>query len=165
MSEGIDALDGGPARGVVVLGDDVDAVSVTVRPLLFNQIAPFTRAIEPVLGLVAKIMAEDAQPSSLLAAVRDDIDSLRAALAAATTRFAKGDSDEVRTAKLAEREDQIAVATLEQTLELLVAVILANKDFLRGRLRQMLQVAKAARPGAGPTPSSLSSALDSLATT
>jgi len=52
------------------------------------------------------------------------------------------------------RDDLSAVkeATLDQALGAVLAVLAANKDFLRGRLAAALRTAATQNPGAGPTP-------------
>jgi hypothetical protein len=165
VNDDVDVIDGGALRGAVRLGDDEGAVTITVRPLTVAQIPGFTRAIRPMLDVVADVMANGVNFDTLAGAVEGNFTDMVAALAAATTRFPRGASDDDKASALAARAEQIEAATVEQVLELLLAVIQANKDFLRGRLVLALRTAAMLKAGAGLMSLSPSSAPDSPVTT
>ena len=147
------------------MGDDDQAVTVVVRPLTVAQIPPFTRAVRPLLDVVSSIMNGAVDFDTLSAAIEDHFAEMVTAMAAATVRFERGASEDQKAAALAARASEIEAATIEQMLELLLAVISANKDFLRGRLIQALRTAAILSNGAGLTAMSASSAPASAATT
>jgi len=158
VSDDADVIDGGAPRGAVRLGDDAQSVTVVVRPLTVAQIPAFTRAVKPLLDVVSSVMNGGANIESLSAAVEGHFEQMVSALSAATTRFERGANEEAKAAALAARAADIEAATVEQVLELLLAVIQANKDFLRGRLMQALRTAAVLTNGAGLTHTSQSSA-------
>jgi hypothetical protein len=152
LPAGLDVLDPA-AAGAVTLGDDADAVRVVVRPLVTAQIPAFARAIEPIVGDVSDLLAGGLQAGAISALVQQHLPTVIQALAVATVRPAKGETEDALAARVAERAQAIEFATIDQTLELLLAVLGANKDFLHGRLAAALKTAATLNRGAGPTPS------------
>lgn len=124
-------------HGGVVIGDGATRTAVVVRALKVGQIPAFARAIRPLSGEVEALFAGGLSVGGVLALLEQHTDKVVEALAIATGASAEALND----------------STIEQIGELLLAVIAANKDFLRGRLTAAIQTAAKMNPGAGPTPS------------
>jgi hypothetical protein len=119
----------------VVLGDGTSAVAVVVRPLKVGQLPAFARAIQPLSAEIGAALTAGLSVDSVLGLVTEHFDKVVDALSAAT-----GATPEA-----------IREATVEQAMELVLAVLQANKDFLRGRLVAALKTAATVSPGAGKT--------------
>lgn len=124
-------------HGSVVIGDGPTRTAVVVRALKVGQIPAFARAVRPLSGEVEALIAGGLSVGGVLALLEQHTDKVVEALAIATGASAEALND----------------STIEQIGELLLAVIAANKDFLRGRLTAAIQTAAKMNLGAGPTPS------------
>jgi hypothetical protein len=129
------ALDPAPL-GTVTLGEGPGAVTVTVKALKVGKLPAFARALQPLSGEISAAMAAGLTVDSVLGLVHEHFDRVIEALAVATDAS----------------EAAIRDATIDQALELVLAVLQANKDFLRGRLVAALKTAAMVNPGAGKTP-------------
>lgn len=136
MSDDLDVIDGGADRSAVVIGDAANHTerTVIVRPLKVGQVPAFARAVRPLSDEITAMMQGGVTVAGVLALLESSTEKVVEALAAATG------------APVASLND----SDLNQLGELLVAVLAANKDFLRGRLTAALKTA-AAMNGAGPT--------------
>lgn len=123
--------------GVVVIGEDASQRIVHVKPLKVGQIPAFARAIRPLSSEIEAMIGGGMTVASVLALLETHTERVVEALHVATGAPVESLND----------------STLEQMGELLVAVLAANKDFLRGRLTAALQTAAKLNPGAGLTPS------------
>ncbi len=130
------ALEPAPT-GSVVIGDGATERRVIVKPLKVGQIPAFARAVRPlsaeVEGLIAGGLSVPAVLALLETRTSDVVDALHAATGAPV--------------------DSLNDSSIGQIGELLLAVLAANKDFLRGRLTAALRTAATLNRGAGPTPS------------
>lgn len=133
----LDVIEPAP-DGAVLLGEGPDAVSVTVRKLRVGQLPAFARALQPIADDVVRIMAGDVGASDLIALVGERTSNVVEVVSAATGVSAEA----------------INEATIEQLLELVLAILTANRDFLRGRLMAAIKTAANLSRGDGPTPSS-----------
>jgi hypothetical protein len=131
----LEVIDPAP-QGAVTLGDGAAAVRVIVKPMRVGQLPAFARALRPISSEIDRIMVDGMSVDSVLALIEGNFESAIEALHAATGAA----------------HDAIRDATLDQALELFLAVLSANKDFLRGRLATALKTAAAVSPGAGRTP-------------
>lgn len=131
------ALEPAPA-GMVILGEGPAAVRVVVKPLKVGQLPTFARAVRPLADKISAALAGGINPGAIAALIEEDFEQVVQVLHAAT-----GASVEA-----------IHEATISQALELVLAVLQANRDFLRGRMVAALRTAATLNPGAGPTPSS-----------
>lgn len=123
--------------GVVMLGDGDAAIRVEVRPLKLRQLPAFTAALRPLADRISAIMDGGIDVGAIMDLVEHDFERVLEVLHSATG------------APRAALEE----ATIDQALELVLAVISANKDFLRGRLLTAVRTAATLTAGAGPTPS------------
>lgn len=125
--------------GAVDIGDveNGTATRVVVKALKVGQIPAFARAVRPLSAEVEALIAGGLSVGAVLALLEEHTDKIVDALAAATGAPAASLQD----------------SSVEQIGELLVAVLAANKDFLRGRLTAALQTAAMLNPGAGQTQS------------
>ncbi len=125
--------------GAVDIGDagNGTAQRVVVKPLKVGQIPAFARAVRPLSAQIEALIAGGLTVGAVLALLEAHTEQAVEALAAATGAPAAALND----------------STIEQIGELLLAVIAANKDFLRGRLTAALKTAAAMNPGAGQTAS------------
>lgn len=145
---------GAAEASVFTLGEDEEAVTVRVRALQVDLIPAFTQAVEPLLGVVAGVLGGDGSSMGQIATlVREHFPAVKRVLAVATTRVAKGDDADALERKIAEREAEVGMASVDQALELLLGVLKANRDFFSGRLIAALRTAAKATDGAGPTAS------------
>lgn len=142
MSADLDALDPAALATVVIGGDDQrQQLKVAVKPLTLGRLPAFARALEPVIGEIQAVLEQGVSPQTLVALVGGNFDKLLDALEVATG---------------APRE-KLDASTLDQGLELVLAVLQANRGFFRGRAASALRMA-AVISGAGPTASRPSSA-------
>lgn len=138
---GLDALDP-PELARVQLGSDPAAAHIAVvKPLTLGKLPAFARALQPIADEIQAILAADIDTGTVMGLVANRFDDLIAALEVATGA--------PRAA--------IEAATLDQGLELVLAVLQANRGFFKGRAASALRMA-AVISGAGPTPSRSSSA-------
>lgn len=157
-------IDGGDPS-VFTLGEDEDRVTIRVRPMQVDMIPAFTRAVQPLVGVISGLLGgESLRIAEISAFVQENFDEVKSLLAVATTRVERGDTEDKLAAKIDARKQEIGLSSIDQALSLLLGVIQANKDFLSGRLMQALRTAAALRNGAGLTPSSPSLPQDSTAT-
>lgn len=126
------------ASGCVTLGDGPSAVLVAVKPLKVGQLPSFTRAVRPLVEKISAALDGGINAEAIVSLIESDFDQVVEVLHAATGASAEA----------------IREATISQALELVLAVISANKDFLRGRLMAALKTAATLNLGAGQTPSS-----------
>ncbi len=110
---------------------------VVVKALKVGQIPAFARAVRPLTAQVEALIAGGLSFGAVLDLLEQHTDKVVEALAAATG------------APVAALQD----SSIEQIGELLLAVLAANKDFLRGRLTAAIRTAAQLNPGAGSTPS------------
>jgi hypothetical protein len=132
----LDVIDPAPA-GSVTLGDGETKVVVVVKALKVGKLPAFARALQPVAGEIDAMFAAGVNAGAVLKLIEQHGEKVFEALEIATG------------APKAVIED----STIDQALELVLAVISANKDFLRGRLTAALQTAAQLKNGAGLTPS------------
>lgn len=127
------------ALGTVRVGDEAGgtAQTVTVRPLKVGQIPAFARAVRPVSDQVQAMLAGGLDVAGVMQLLEQHTEQVIEALAVASGA----------------RQDALRDSTIEQIGELLLAVLAANRDFLRGRLTAAIRTAAAASSGAGQTPS------------
>lgn len=132
------AIDPAPA-GSVDIGDPDNGTAqrVIVKALKVGQIPAFARAVLPLTAEIETLIAGGLSVGAVLALLEKNTDKVIEAMAAATGAPVEALND----------------SSVEQMSELLLAVLSANKDFLRGRLSAALQTAAAASNGAGPTAS------------
>lgn len=137
MSAGddLEMIEPAPA-GSVTLGDGDNAITVVVKAMRVGQLPAFARALRPISSEIEKIVVDGASVDSVLALVETQFDHVVGALHAATGA----------------PQEAIRDSTIDQALALLLAVIAANKDFLKGRLATALRTAALLKPGAGQTP-------------
>lgn len=140
--------------GTVTIGDGLDAVTIVVRALKVGVLKEFAAALKPISGEVESILAGGLSARGVFELVETRIDDVVHALAVATTPLIRDETDESRAARVAERASLLQHADVEQVIELALATISANKNFLRGRLAMVLRVAAGvmAPLGDGPTP-------------
>lgn len=124
------------ALGVVELGEGAQAWRGQVRALKVGQLPAFARALRPLADRVQAIIAGGLTVEAVLALVETDFDRVVELLHVATGAPAEA----------------VREATIDQALGAVLAVLAANKDFLRGRLAAALRTAATLNPGAGPTP-------------
>ncbi len=124
------------ALAVVELGEGASAWRGQVRPLKVGQLPAFARALRPLADHVQAAIAGGLTVESVLALVETDFDRVVEVLQVATGAPVESVRD----------------ATIDQALGAVLAVLAANKDFLRGRLAAALKTAATLNPGAGPTP-------------
>lgn len=131
------AIDPAPA-GSVDIGDPANGTAqrLVVKALKVGQIPAFARAVLPLTAEIETLIAGGLSVAAVLQMLEQHTDKVVEALAAGTGAPAAALND----------------SSIEQIGELLLAVLAANKDFLRGRLTAALQTA-AATNGAGPTAS------------
>jgi hypothetical protein len=124
--------------GSVSIGDadNGTAQTVTVRALKIGKLPAFARAVQPLAGEIEAILAGGLTAAGVLALVEQHFDKLVDALHIATGAPRQAIED----------------STIEQALELVLAVLAANRDFLRGRMTAAIQTAAYLNRGAGPTP-------------
>lgn len=134
----LDALDP-PEHSVVALAD---GSRVKVRSLPIVKLPAFARALKPLSEHIGKLIAQGLTAGSLLELVgdEDNVGHVIAALEVATGADRK----------------TIEQGDIEQTLELLLAVLQANRNFFKGRMATALRMA-AAVSGSGLTRSKSSS--------
>ncbi len=125
------------AHGAVVLGEAPNERLVTVRALRVGQLPAFARAVGPIAEDITRIMRGDVSAVSIASIIAERTDDVVAAASTATGV----DPDVIRE------------ATVEQMLELVLAILQANRDFLRGRLLSAIKSAATLSRGDGPTPS------------
>lgn len=127
------------ALGAVDIGDQANGTAqrVVVKALKVGQIPAFARAVRPLTAEVEALIAGGLSVAAVLQMLEQHTDKVVEALAAATGAPA----------------DALNDSSIEQIGELLLAVLAANKDFLRGRLTAALRTAAKVNPGAGQTPS------------
>ena len=130
-----DVIEPAPA-GSVTLGDGSTATTVVVKAMRVGQLPAFARALRPISSEIEHIVSSGASVDSVLSLVETRFENVVEALHAATGAPKEAIND----------------STIEQALALLLAVIAANKDFLKGRLAQALKTASLLKPGAGLTP-------------
>jgi hypothetical protein len=136
MSDEFNAINPAPI-GAVDIGDAANGTTlrVIVRALKVGQIPAFARAVRPLSTEVEALIAGGLSVGAVLALLEQHTDKVVEALSAATGA----------------PTDSLNDSTIEQLGELLLAVLAANKDFLRGRLRAALQTAATMSAGAGQT--------------
>jgi len=122
--------------GSVTLGDGDSATTIVVKPMRVGQLPAFARALRPISAEIEQIVTSGASVDSVLGLIETQFDHVVEALHAATGA----------------PHGAIRDSTIDQALALLLAVIAANKDFLRGRLATALTTAALLKPGAGQTP-------------
>jgi hypothetical protein len=127
------------ALGAVDIGDEANGTAqrVVVRALKVGQLPAFARAVRPLTAQVEALIAGGLSVNAVLALLEQHTDKVVEALAVATGASSAALND----------------SSVEQIGELLLAVLAANKDFLRGRLTAALRTAATLNPGAGQTPS------------
>jgi hypothetical protein len=127
------------ALGVVDIGDKENGTAqrVVVRALKVGQLPAFARAVRPLTAQVEALIAGGLTVNAVLALLEQHTDKVVEALAVATGASPAALND----------------SSIEQIGELLLAVLAANKDFLRGRLTAAIRTAATLNPGAGQTPS------------
>ena len=125
--------------GAVDIGDPETgtALRVVVKALKVGQIPAFARAVRPLSAEVEALIGGGLTVGAVLALLEQHTEKVIDALSAATGAPANALND----------------SSVEQIGDLLVAVLAANKDFLRGRLTAALQTAAKLNPGAGQTQS------------
>lgn len=125
--------------GAVDIGDPENGTAqrITVRALKVGQIPAFARAVRPLSAEVEALIAGGLTVGAVLALLEQHTDKVIEALSAATGAPANALND----------------SSVDQIGDLLVAVLAANKDFLRGRLTAAIRTAATLNPGAGQTPS------------
>lgn len=126
-----------PPFGSVDLGDGDATHRVTIRPLKVKQLPSFAAAVAPVAEQVSRMIGEGISAAGVLKLLAEQTEHVVAALSCATGAT----------------PEQVGEATIEQLAELLLAVLNANRDFLRGRLLSALTTAATELGGAGRTPS------------
>lgn len=133
----LDLIDPGVAQ-YIEIGEGPLAYRAAVRPLKLGKLPAFARALQPIADDVQQIAAGGVTAGAVLDLLANHFDQILEVLQVATDAPAESLRD----------------ATVEQALELVLAVVGANKDFLRGRMAAALRTAAQANRGAGPTPSS-----------
>lgn len=139
--------------GAVEIGFGDEVVHVTVRAMDVVQISRFARAVRPIFGDVVAALSGEGGAASFLDLIENKIDAVVEALSEATLPHRKGESPDERDVRVAERREILRITPADALGDLLVAVLAANKDFLRGRLTAALQTAAMLNPGAGQTQS------------
>lgn len=126
------------ALGAVDIGDAANGTAqrVVVKALKVGQIPAFARAVRPLTAQVEALIIGGLSAGAVLELLEQHTDKVVEALSAATGAPAASLQD----------------STIEQMGELLLAVLAANKDFLRGRLTAAIRTAAMVNPGAGQTP-------------
>lgn len=124
------------ALGGVELGEGATAWSGQVRPLKIGQLPAFARAARPLADRIGGLLAGGVTAEAVLDLIEQDFDRVVELLHVATGAPVEA----------------VKEATLDQALGAVLAVLAANKDFLRGRLAAALRTAATLNPGAGPTP-------------
>ena len=124
------------ALGSVELGEGAAAWRGQVRPLKIGQLPAFARAARPLADRIGGLLAGGVTAEAVLDLVEQDFDRVVELLHVATGAPVEA----------------VKEATLDQALGAVLAVLAANKDFLRGRLAAALRTAATLNPGAGPTP-------------
>lgn len=124
------------ALGTVELGEGAGLWRGQVRPLKIGQLPAFARAVRPLADRLGALLAGGVTADAVLDLIEQDFDRLVEVLHVATGAPVEAVRD----------------ATLDQALGAVLAVLAANKDFLRGRLAAALRTAATLNPGAGPTP-------------
>lgn len=124
------------ALGGVELGEGATAWSGQVRPLKIGQLPAFARAARPLADRIGGLLAGGVTAEAVLDLIEQDFDRVVELLHVATGAPVEA----------------VKEATLDQALGAVLAVLAANKDFLRGRLAAALRTAATQNPGAGPTP-------------
>ncbi len=122
--------------GSIELGEGLNCWRGQVRALKVGQLPAFARAIRPLADRVQAMIAEGFTVEGVLGLIETDFDKVVEVLHVATGAPAESVRD----------------ATIDQALGAVLAVLGANKDFLRGRLVAALKTAATLNPGAGPTP-------------
>lgn len=135
LADAMGVIDPAPL-GAVQLGDGATAATVVVRPLKVGKLPAFARALQPLSADLEAMFAAGFTVAGVLKLVEERFEHVIEALEIATG------------APRATIED----STVEQALELVLAVLAANRDFLRGRLTAALQTAASLSRGAGQTP-------------
>jgi hypothetical protein len=132
----LSAIDPAPF-GVVILGDGPGRTEVVVKPMKLGKLPAFARALGPISGDIETMLAEGVSAAAVIKLVDGRFGDVLEALviASGATRELLEDS------------------TLEQGMELLLAVLRANRDFFKGRAATVLRTAAELNSGAGPTPS------------
>jgi hypothetical protein len=124
------------ALGSVELGEGAAAWRGQVRPLKIGQLPAFARAARPLADRIGGLLAGGVTAEAVLDLIEQDFDRVVELLHVATGAPVEA----------------VKEATLDQALGAVLAVLAANKDFLRGRLAAALRTAATLNPGAGPTP-------------
>ena len=124
------------ALGTVEFGDGPAAWRGQVRPLKIGQLPEFARAARPLADRVGALLAGGVTAEAVLDLIEQDFERVINLLHVATGAPVEAVKD----------------ATLDQALGAVLAVLAANKDFLRGRLAAALRTAATLNPGAGQTP-------------
>lgn len=124
------------SQGIIELGDGEAAWRGMVHPLKIGQLPAFARAVRPLSDRIGALLAGGVTAEAVLDLVEQDFDRVVELLHVATGAPVPA----------------VKEATLDQALGAVLAVLAANKDFLRGRLAAALRTAANLNPGAGPTP-------------
>lgn len=141
------------ALGAVTIGSGDDTEQIVVRAMDVVQLSGFARAVRPIFDDVAAMLSGEGDAASILGLIEHKVDAVIDALSEATLPHRKGEAPDQRDARLAERREILRITPIDGLGELLLAVLGANKDFLRGRLTAALRTAATLNLGAGQTPS------------
>lgn len=135
MADDLGVIEPGPL-GTVELGEDETLWRGQVRALKVGQLPAFAAAVRPLADRVNAMLTAGVSVSAVLDIVETDFENVVEVLCVATGA----------------PKASVLDSTVDQVLGALLAVLAANKDFLRGRLAAALRTAATLNPGAGPTP-------------
>ncbi len=136
----LDAIDP-PKHASVTFGGESDRKTYEVRPLKVGQLPAFARALRPISDQIEKMLRGDGLTArGIIGLVETELEHVVEAVSVATG---------------APRES-IEDSQIDDLLEAALAVLQANRNFLKGRAAAALRLA-AAMTGAGPTPAKASS--------
>jgi hypothetical protein len=132
----LSAIDPAPFS-TVILGEGLTAQTIVVKPMKLGKLPAFARALGPISGDIEKMLAEGLSAGAVIKLVEGRFGDVLEAL-----QIASGATREA-----------LEESTLDQGMELLLAVLRANRDFFKGRAATVLRTAATLNNGAGPTPS------------